>query len=98
MIDRADGATYRTEWQTALATDPDGLAVISWNEFSENSHIEPSVAYGSRYLEVTAGLVRSTLGRPAATDPASATLAPSKPEPTGSWLPAITTLFSAIPR
>ncbi len=84
VIDRADGATYRTEWQTALATDPDGLAVISWNEFSENSHIEPSVAYGSRYLEVTAGLVRSTLGRPAATDPASATLAPSKPEPTGS--------------
>lgn len=84
VIDRADGATYRTEWQTALATDPDGLAVISWNEFSENSQIEPSATYGSRYLEVTADLVRSTLSRPAATDPASATLAPPSPEPTVS--------------
>lgn len=87
VIDRADGATYRTEWSTALSTAPDGLAVISWNEFSENSQIEPSVTFGSRYLEVTADLVRTTLGRPAATDPANATLAPSSPGPTASIAP-----------
>ncbi|TAL07957.1 MAG: hypothetical protein EPO00_08065 [Chloroflexota bacterium] len=84
VIDRADGATFRIEWQTALTTQPDGLAIISWNEFSENSQIEPSATYGSRYLEVTADLVRTTLERPAATDPASATLAPSSPEPTAT--------------
>ena len=72
VIERADGEVYRAEWATALATEPDGLAVISWNEFSENSHIEPSHTFGSRYLELTAELVRDTLGRPAATDPARA--------------------------
>ena len=87
VIDRADGATYRAEWSTALSTEPDGLAVISWNEFSENSQIEPSVTFGSRYLEVTADLVRTTLGRPAAVDPASATLAPSSPSATASTAP-----------
>ena len=87
VIERADGATYRTEWSTALSTEPDGLAVISWNEFSENSQIEPSVTFGSRYLEVTADLIRTTLGRPAATDPASATLAPSSPGASASTAP-----------
>ncbi|MEO8469625.1 MAG: hypothetical protein ABI573_08170 [Chloroflexota bacterium] len=90
VIDRADGATYRTEWSTALRTVPDGLAIISWNEFSENSQIEPSVTFGSRYLEVTADLVRTTLGRPAAIDPASATLAPSSPGATASTAPTST--------
>ena len=89
VIDRADGATYRTEWSTALSTAPDGLAVISWNEFSENSQIEPSVTFGSRYLEVTADLVRTTLGRPAATDPASVTLDPSSPGATASNSPTL---------
>lgn len=89
VIDRADGATYRTEWSTALSTSPDGLAIISWNEFSENSQIEPSVMYGSRYLEVTADLVRTTLARPAATNPASATLAPSSPDATASNTPTL---------
>ena len=89
VIDRADGATYRTEWATALSTAPDGLAVISWNEFSENSQIEPSATFGSRYLEVTADLVRTTLGRPAATDPAGATPDPSSPGATASSAPTL---------
>jgi hypothetical protein len=32
------------------------IGLISWNEFSENSHIEPSENYGSRYLEVLADI------------------------------------------
>jgi len=28
------------------------LGIISWNEFSENSHIEPSQKYGSTYLDI----------------------------------------------
>jgi hypothetical protein len=30
--------------------------LISWNEFSENSHIEPSERYGARYLQVLADI------------------------------------------
>jgi hypothetical protein len=81
VVARAGGATYRTEWQTALSSDPDALAIISWNEFSENSFIEPSGLLGATYLDLTAELVRTTLGRPAATDPAAATAGPL---PTGA--------------
>lgn len=81
VIDRADGATFRAEWTTALSTEPDALGIISWNEFSENSHIEPSRDHGTTYLTATAGLVRETLGRATATDPAGATGAPVDPSP-----------------
>jgi hypothetical protein len=36
---------------TALASTPDAIGLISWNEFSENTHVEPSEKYGTRYLE-----------------------------------------------
>jgi hypothetical protein len=41
--------------EAAQSSNPDADGVISWNEFSENSHIEPSEAHGSRYLHVLAG-------------------------------------------
>lgn len=51
VVPRRDGATLRTQLDAATASAPDALGLISWNEFSENTHIEPSRAYGSRYLE-----------------------------------------------
>jgi hypothetical protein len=59
IVDRRDGATYRAAWKGALATQPDVLGIISWNEFSENSQIEPSRNFGFRYLQVLA----SSLGQ-----------------------------------
>ena len=35
-----------------MRSSPDAIGLISWNEFSENSHIEPSEKYGDRYLKV----------------------------------------------
>ena len=35
-----------------MASSPDALGIISWNEFSENSHIEPSKNYGTQYLDI----------------------------------------------
>jgi hypothetical protein len=55
-VDRKNGDTLRKEYDAAVSASPDAVGLISWNEFSENTHIEPSVRYGSRYLEVLADI------------------------------------------
>ena len=52
VVDRNNGDTFRTEINTAMASSPDAVGIISWNEFSENSHIEPSQKYGTQYLDI----------------------------------------------
>ena len=42
----------RRELDTAVVSSPDAVGVISWNEFTENSHVEPSRRYGRRALQV----------------------------------------------
>jgi hypothetical protein len=54
VVPRRDGDTLRRSLDVAAGSSPDAIAVISWNEFSENSHVEPSVRYGTRALEVLA--------------------------------------------
>jgi len=54
VVDRKDGQTLQTQFNTALQSSPDAIGLISWNEFSENSHIEPSENYDHRYLNVLA--------------------------------------------
>jgi hypothetical protein len=53
VVDRANGAFYVAQWQAAVAAQPDWILVTSWNEFWENTHIEPSVRYGRRYQDRT---------------------------------------------
>jgi hypothetical protein len=64
-VDRRDGQTLRTEYASAVRSSPDALGLISWNEFSENSYIEPSVKYGTRYLDVMRELRRTPTPMPA---------------------------------
>jgi len=54
VVERKAGETLRTELNIALQSLPDAIGLISWNEFSENSHIEPSQSYGNLYLKVLA--------------------------------------------
>jgi hypothetical protein len=54
VVERKNGQTLKTELDTALQSLPDAIGLISWNEFSENSHIEPSQIYGDLYLKVLA--------------------------------------------
>ena len=54
VVERKAGETLKTELNTALQSLPDAIGLISWNEFSENSHIEPSQAHGNLYLKVLA--------------------------------------------
>jgi phospholipase C len=76
VVERRDGATLRAQLDAATASAPDAIGLISWNEFSENTHVEPSERYGSRYLDVIAdvrgarlrGLGDFDSSEPAATD------------------------------
>ena len=86
-IDRMDGETLRAEWNAAVSSRPAAVGVISWNEFSENTHVEPSKAYGNRYLDVLAELTG------AASSP-SAPLDSSEPARTGNPLRAILAIGS----
>ncbi|GGV18615.1 hypothetical protein GCM10010275_70330 [Streptomyces litmocidini] len=55
-VPRRDGATLAAEYSAALRSSPDAIGLISWNEFSENTHVEPSRDHGDRYLQVLRGL------------------------------------------
>lgn len=59
QVPRRDGETLRTEWNVALASLPAAIGIISWNEFSENTQIEPSQRYGDAYLKETSALIRA---------------------------------------
>lgn len=51
---RNGGAMYHEQWQHALAVRPEVIIVYSWNEHFEQTAIEPTRAWGDRYLEWTA--------------------------------------------
>ena len=42
VVERDGGATLRAELDAAATSSPDAIGLISWNEFSENTHVEPS--------------------------------------------------------
>ena len=53
-FDRANGATYSRTFEASLDSDPDYILITSFNEWGENTHIEPGTNYGNLYLELTA--------------------------------------------
>lgn len=55
--DRAGGAFLQQSFNGAVATGADVILVVSWNEFMENSHIEPSQVYGTQALDVLRPLI-----------------------------------------
>ncbi|HZU58282.1 MAG TPA: endo-1,3-alpha-glucanase family glycosylhydrolase [Actinocrinis sp.] len=61
VIDRNGGQTLRAEYAAALSSSPDIMGLISWNEFSENSYIEPSRKYGTFYLDTMRELRSATV-------------------------------------
>ncbi|HEY0167428.1 MAG TPA: endo-1,3-alpha-glucanase family glycosylhydrolase [Jatrophihabitans sp.] len=97
-VPRNDGSTLRTEYATALRSSPDALGLISWNEFSENTHVEPSKKYGDRYLEVLAELRNTRPPEPVtAVDSSAQPLAtePGRQVPTVVLLLGLPTLLIA---
>lgn len=61
VVARDQGQTLRVEFNAAANSSPDAIGLISWNEFSENSYIEPSKDYGRAYLSEVASLLHATV-------------------------------------
>ena len=53
VFPRRDGAMYEEGWRGAMASNPEWITLTSWNEWFENTQIEPSVTYGTHYLDLT---------------------------------------------
>jgi len=51
-IDRANGAYFRSELDHVFANSPQWVTIYTWNEWFENTYIEPSVAFGDQYLQI----------------------------------------------
>lgn len=64
VVPRNDGQTLRTEYATAVQSAPDILGLISWNEFSENTYVEPSVNYSRFYLQLVGQLRGAAMPSP----------------------------------
>lgn len=54
---RNGGQFLTTSWNGAVNSGANVILIVSWNEYYENSHIEPSQAYGSQSLDTLRPLV-----------------------------------------
>jgi hypothetical protein len=79
VVPRDNGRTLRTEYDTAISSSPDALGLISWNEFSENSYVEPSVKYRYQSLDALRELRGTSVPAPAG---------PAQPSDSGADGPA----------
>jgi hypothetical protein len=56
-----------------MASAPDALGLISWNEFSENTYVEPSEKYGDASLNILHDLRFATMPTPSSAGDSSET-------------------------
>lgn len=61
VVPRNDGDTLRAEWRLAMRSSPDMVGIVSWNEFTENSDIEPSRNNGNESLRALASILSATV-------------------------------------
>jgi Glycosyl hydrolase family 99/Carbohydrate binding module (family 6) len=52
-IDREGGNRMRRMLAASLTSEPNWVVVHTWNEWWENTYIEPSVNFGTQYLDMT---------------------------------------------
>jgi hypothetical protein len=84
--DRADGRFLTNSFNGAVSSGADVILVGTWNEFIENSHIEPSQKYGTQSLDILRPLIAAWKG----TAPADAPTGDSAPAPALTGRVAVT--------
>jgi glycoprotein endo-alpha-1,2-mannosidase len=52
-VEREAGQTYREKWEHLLGTNLNFVQIATWNDWMEGTTIEPSLEYGTQYLELT---------------------------------------------
>jgi hypothetical protein len=57
-VPRKGGATIKALFTGNAATHPDDYGLISWNEISEASYVDPMTRYGSQDLDALSPLIR----------------------------------------
>lgn len=60
--DRAGAQFLTNSWNGAASSAASVILVVSWNEYFENSHIEPSQVHGSLALDTLRGLISAWKG------------------------------------
>jgi len=77
-IPRNNGETIQRLYDGNKASNPDGWFFISWNEYFENTYLEPSARDGSRALDVLHSIIANS---PPPPPPPSPPPAPPSPTP-----------------
>ncbi|MEO5820310.1 MAG: glycoside hydrolase family 99-like domain-containing protein, partial [Vicinamibacteraceae bacterium] len=49
-VSREDGEFYDRQWKAALASGADWVVISTWNEWAENTHVEPGQRFGQFYV------------------------------------------------
>jgi hypothetical protein len=57
MVPRRDGHTLVEQFRAATASGAGTILIYSWNEYFEDTQIEPTLEYGDFYLELTRRLI-----------------------------------------
>ena len=78
---RADGQFLANSFNGAVASGADVIMIGSWNEYIENSHIEPSQLYGTQSLDILRPLVATWKGNAPPADTSAPTVPASDPAP-----------------
>lgn len=90
--DRANGQFLQSSWGGAAASGAGVILIVSWNEYYENSHIEPSQLYGTQALDTLRPLIASwKAGGPAVVAPVTSSVTGSTQQAAPSG-PAVTVL------
>jgi len=56
--DRQNGQLFKTRLDAVMASNPNWVEAYTWNEWWENTYIEPSVNYGDQYLQIFGSYVK----------------------------------------
>jgi hypothetical protein len=59
FIDRTNGAYFTGQLDDVFKNSPQWVLVDTWNEWYENTYIEPSVNYGDQYLQIAARYLKN---------------------------------------